>query len=112
MSVTGHCEFDFIILVDSSGSIGLDNWDKVLQMVRLLIESIDSYSTIGVTSRVAIINYSRLVTVVVDLSENLNKNDLLDLIDSGAIEYYEDSTYMKSAVLKASNLLQENIKSC
>ena len=112
VSVTGHCEFDFIILLDSSASIirthwggHPDNWGKVLQMVRLLIESIDSYSTIGVTSRVAIINYSTAVKVVVDFSENLNKNELLALIDDGAIEHYKRATFMTSAVLMAMNLL-------
>ena len=116
-SVTGHCEFDFVILVDSSFSITSepqgghpDNWDKVLQMVRLLIESIDSYSTIGVTSRVAIINYSTAVKVVVDFSENLNKNELLALIDDGAIEHYKRATFMTSAVLMAMNLLKQNIR--
>ena len=96
--------------MDSSGSIGVSNWDLVLTMVRLLIQSIDSYSTIGVTSRVAIINYSKIIKVVVDLSENLNKDQLLSLIDDGAIEYFKGGTYMFDAVERAEQLLLANIR--
>ena len=86
------------------------NWNDILQMVRLLIESIDSYSTIGVTSRVAIINYSTDVILEVDLSENLNKNELLALIDAGAIKYLGENTRMYSALLLTTKLLKDNIR--
>ena len=99
--------------MDSSGSItedGDENWELVLEMVRLLIQSIDSYSTIGVTSRVAIINYSSTVEVVADLSEKLNKDQLLSLINNGAIVYFGKGTEMFRAVEEANELFLANVR--
>ena len=117
--ISGHCEFDFIILVDSSGSVTydaaigktvLERWDQVLYMVRYLIAIIDSYSTIGVTSRVAIINYSINVTTVVDLSDKLSKDQLIAVIDSGGIEYQKSTTYTYAAMQLATDMLSTNAR--
>ena len=104
-------------MVDSSGSIGdatyggdPANWARVLQLLRLLIQSIDNYSTIGVTSRVAIINYSHYTEVVVDLSENLNKDQLLTLINKGRVKLINSGTDIYRAAETASELLLANIR--
>ena len=115
--LAGKCEYDFVILVDSSGSVidpndggAPGNWDLVLDMLKRLIEVIDSYSEIGASCRIAIINYSTNQIIELRLEDNYNRQQIIDKINSGAIMHQNAKTYMTNALRLADELLHNSTR--
>ena len=99
-----------MILIDSSGSIQDANWESVLEMLRLLIAAIDSHSTLSVTSRAAIINYSNTAVLEINLSQQLDKNAILHAIDTSITYQRGDATDIRTAANLARDVLANNTR--
>ena len=80
---------DMVFVIDSSGSIGSANFEKVRQFVKDVINAFD----IGLDkTRVGVVQYSssNLITRVFDLNTYNNKADMLDAVTR--MPYYAGST--------------------
>lgn len=70
---------DIVFVVDSSGSIGLENFQKVKQFIKDVIMTFD----VGLNrTRVALIEYSTLAHIEFKLNEKTNQADLLKAVDN------------------------------
>ena len=70
--ISGHCEADFIISLDASGSISEDDWGYAVSMTRTLVNVIHEASELGKTSRLGMFRFSGEIA-----------NQLLDLAEKG-----------------------------
>ena len=69
---------DVVFVVDASGSIGRDNFDKVKQFIKEVIMTFDVDARY---TRVALIEYSSLANIEFKLNDKTNMTDLLDAVD-------------------------------
>ena len=100
-----------MILVDSSGSItdaDPGNWERVKQLLRMLVNVIDEDSEISVTSRVAIYRYSNLIDTPTTFEDDRNRDQLIDVIDNMRI--IGGFTHMYTAVRMAAEYLQQSAR--
>ena len=108
--VQGHCDFDFMIMMDGSGSIGEANWLLMQSAVGTLLDVIDSNSKLGETSRVGIIqfshtqNHSRIIEV--ELSENKTRAE----IDTSTFVWHAGGTHPYYHLLLAISTLKNNTR--
>ena len=94
-----------MIILDSSGTITSEQWDEVIVMLRLLITAIDSHSTLGVTSRVALINFASVITHEFSLDDNFNKEQILRYIDDGQIVRKGGLSFLVPVINQARDIL-------
>ena len=69
---------DLVILMDSSGSIGLSNFRKEIRFVKSIIENLEINQN---ASRVSIIRYSNNAEVITHLNTDVTKSKLLKIMD-------------------------------
>lgn len=95
--------FDMVILMDSSGSIGLENFKKEQNFVLALVDKLK----IGENdTRVAIINYNTNIFDVVTFNSTQTKKFISDKVN--AINYNGGGTYTYNALKRANEfILQE-----
>ena len=86
------------------------NWQWLLEMLRLMVTKIDSLTTLGVTSRVAIISYADDAILDIPLEANLNRQEVLHKIDNGEITYQVGSRFMVAAIELARDILFDNMR--
>ena len=100
-----------MILVDSSGSItdaDSGNWERVKQLLRMLVNVIDEDSEIGVTSRVALYQYSNYIDTRSTFEDRRNRDQLIDVI--GSTQIIGGFTHMYTAVQMAAEYLQQSAR--
>ena len=107
---SGQCEYDIVILVDSTEGISPTNWQWLLEMLRLMVTKIDSLTTLGVTSRVAIISYADDAISEIPLEANLTRQGVLYKIDNGEITYQVGARFMVAAIELARDILFDNMR--
>jgi Mg-chelatase subunit ChlD len=84
---------DIVFVVDSSGSIGADNFQKVRQFIRDVVMTFD----VGPNStRVGLVEYSTSAHIEFKLNEKTNRTDLLSAVD--AIAYSGGGTSTSDAL--------------
>ena len=69
---------DLVILMDSSGSIGLSDFIKEIRFVKSIIENLEINQN---ASRVSIINFSSYAEVITYLNTDVTKSKLLKIMD-------------------------------
>ena len=97
-----HSIFDIALIIDSSGSIGKRNWEKMKRFVKSLLSKLDISSS---TTQVAVIAYSTNPVVEMRFwnSQSIDKSN--DVIDG--IPWQRGFTYTDKALqLAASDLFQ------
>ena len=104
---SGHCEFDFMILVDGSTSIGSDNWALVIKMLRTLASVINSNSVLGTSSRVGIHRFP-VTRRILSLRDNADLARVNRSISS--LAYRGGDTPMFEAVTAAATELSQNVR--
>ncbi len=95
---TGPSREDIVFAVDSSGSVGLDNFDNVKEFIKTIIN--DSVLDDGY-SYLSVINFSSTVSVYFENTSLTiaNKSSLLNNLDS--LPYLSEFTNTKEAINKA-----------
>lgn len=84
---------DIVFVLDSSGSIGRDNWVRVLDFVRSVIQDLD----IGYdATRVGVVTYGNRAEVNFDLKTYTEKNELLDAVSR--IRWKDEETNTSGAI--------------
>lgn len=112
-NISGQCEVDFLILLDSSGSINDDdpsNWDYVLDLTRSLVDALDQYTTVGDQSQVAIFTYSYEIRRHVTFNQFYNRADIQQFIAEGGVTYQGGFTRMHLAVQEGRDYLASSIR--
>lgn len=90
-----NIDTDLSFVLDSSGSIGGNNWELVRQYVRNVVNSVNSNDS----DRVAIIRYS--TDIFVDISLNSNQSELFSIIDE--MQWLGQGTNTAEALLELIN---------
>ena len=120
--ISGHCEFDFVILVDASRSIesgtvpSKRNWPLVITMLRTLTNVINSNSQLGSSSRVGIIRFQGngalrpVLHEALSLSENADRARVNAAIDSIVNTNVNGRTPMLEALQLAVTGLTRNVR--
>lgn len=84
---------DLTFVLDSSGSVSLPDFDKSKNFVSSIVDTLNVSAD---ENRIAIINYSTNSEIVTYLNSNLDKEGLLNTIDS--ISAFQGSTYTDLAL--------------
>ncbi|XP_042328000.1 collagen alpha-1(XXVIII) chain [Sceloporus undulatus] len=92
---------ELVFVIDSSESVGPENFDRIKRFVKTVIDAITVNQT---TARVGIINFSHKVEVVSTLQQYLNKESLKGAID--AMQYLGEGTYTATAINNATNIFK------
>ncbi|XP_031760315.1 collagen alpha-1(XXVIII) chain [Xenopus tropicalis] len=94
---------DLVFIIDSSESVGPENFDIIKQFVNRVIDKI---STDQSASKVGIINFSHKVEVVAHIGQLSNKENLREAINR--MNYLGEGTYTATAIKKSTELFQQS----
>lgn len=85
---TGTCSMaDLVFVLDSSGSLGIDNWKKVLTFVTGIIVKL----SIGpLDSRVGVVYYGSSATLGFHLNTHQQKQDIIDAVMGRSRDIYHN----------------------
>lgn len=90
-----------MFVIDSSESVGPENFDVVKDFVNALIDRV-SVSREG--TRIGVVLYSHINVVVVNLQQHSNQDDVKAAVRS--MTYLGEGTYTGSAIQKANQIFQ------
>ncbi|KAM4705153.1 collagen alpha-1(XXVIII) chain [Rhinophrynus dorsalis] len=99
-----HCTeipMDLVFIIDSSESVGPENFNLIKQFVNKLIDNVAVNQ--GIT-KVGIINFSHKVEVIATLTQFSNKEDLKDAVNR--MTYLGEGTYTAAAIRKSIEIFQ------
>ncbi|XP_024902704.1 collagen alpha-1(XXVIII) chain [Pteropus alecto] len=92
---------ELLFVIDSSESVGLQNFQIIKNFVKTLIDQVALDLT---TAHIGIINYSHKVEKVADLMQFSNKDDIKLAVDN--MQYLGEGTYTATALHAANNMLE------
>ncbi|XP_033914841.3 collagen alpha-1(XXVIII) chain-like isoform X1 [Acipenser ruthenus] len=92
---------ELVFVIDSSESVGPENFDVVKDFVNALIDRV-SVSREG--TRIGVVLYSHINVVVVNLQQHSNQDDVKAAVRS--MTYLGEGTYTGSAIQKANQIFQ------
>ncbi|RXM28195.1 Collagen alpha-1(XXVIII) chain [Acipenser ruthenus] len=92
---------ELVFVIDSSESVGPENFDVVKNFVNALIDRV-SVSREG--TRIGVVLYSHINVVVVNLQQHSNQDDVKAAVRS--MTYLGEGTYTGSAIQKANQIFQ------
>nr|XP_043908882.1 collagen, type XXVIII, alpha 1a isoform X1 [Solea senegalensis]XP_043908883.1 collagen, type XXVIII, alpha 1a isoform X1 [Solea senegalensis] len=92
---------ELVFVIDSSESVGPDNFELVKDFVNALI---DQLSVSGETTRIGVVLYSQVNMVVVSLQQTLSQDEITAAIQT--MPYLGEGTLTGSAIHQASELFQ------
>ncbi|KAL4227529.1 von Willebrand factor (vWF) type A domain [Mactra antiquata] len=105
VSTITDCEgsvFDIVFVLDSSGSVGYDNFTVMKSFVKAVVENLEIAEN---KTRVGLMTYSRYPFIRINLNDYTNKTELLAAVDK--VPYIPGITETQSALQL---LLQEGFK--
>ena len=117
---SGHCEIDFVVLIDCSSSIGFypgttvqdpanPNWQQIKDMTEKLVRAIDQNSKLGDTSRLSLFTWSSPpAKEIIGLPSGYDIRTILPLVRN--LEYRRGTTYMMDAFERGVSHLTSNVR--
>ncbi|XP_041421844.1 collagen alpha-1(XXVIII) chain [Xenopus laevis] len=94
---------DLVFIIDSSESVGPENFHIIKQFVNKLIDKISSDQT---ASKVGIINFSHKVEVVAHIGQLTKKENLREAVNR--MNYLGEGTYTATAIKKSTELFLQS----
>ncbi|ELU06074.1 hypothetical protein CAPTEDRAFT_48444, partial [Capitella teleta] len=86
---------DIVLVLDSSGSVGLDNWNKVLNFSKTLVQSFPIIGGRGV--QIGVLSYGTRAYVQFHMNEFDTKQELFNAIDK--IEWKDQETNTSGGII-------------
>uniref|UniRef100_A0A096M4M5 VWFA domain-containing protein n=1 Tax=Poecilia formosa TaxID=48698 RepID=A0A096M4M5_POEFO len=94
---------ELVFVIDSSESVGPENFEVVKDFVNAII---DQFTVSQEASRIGVVHYSHLNTVVVDLQQQSSREEIKAAVR--AMPYLGEGTFTGSAMLQARKVFRDS----